>query len=193
MVRSTMIPVGYMAKQVIARPEWLQAQQVLDIHSVSGCMSKNFADYIKFWKHNGYWFFDSPNIIQQLTQEQSLDLSETSLFYYEVHELEFIEDESIWEEFEAETAFKTQVVIPSSKVLEGYDLVSFSMGTSAECSPLSCNGLANHVETNPHCLLNSVEQAQQLLESNQFKEVEPGPYRIIAVYSLEWPDPGFSE
>ena len=188
-----MMPVGYMAKQVIARPEWLQAQQVLDIYSVSSCMSKNFADYIKFWKHNGYWFFDSPNIIQQLAQVQSVDLSETSLFYYEVHELEFIEDESIWEEFEAETAFKTQVVIPFSKVLEGYDLVSFSMGTSAECSPLSCNHLANYVETNPHCLLNSFEQAQQLLISNQFKEVEPGPYRIMAVYSLEWPAPGFSQ
>lgn len=181
MVRSTMIPVGYMAKQVV------------DIFSVSGCMSKNFADYIKFWKHNGYWFFDSPNIIQQLAQEQSIGLSETSLFYYEVHELEFIEDESIWEEFEAETAFKTQVVIPSRKVLEGYDLVSFSMGTSPECSPLSCNGLANKVETNQHCLLDSFEQAQQLLISSQFKEVEPGPYRIMAIYSLEWPGTSFSE
>src|SRR5215207_4424603 len=77
MVRSTMMPVGYMAKQVIPRPEWLQAQQVVDIYSVSSCMSKNFADYIKFWKHNGYWFFDSPNIIQQLAHEQSIDLSET--------------------------------------------------------------------------------------------------------------------
>jgi hypothetical protein len=57
MITSTMIPVGYMAKQVEPRSEWLQAQQVLDIYSVSGCVSKNFADYIKFWKHNGYWFF----------------------------------------------------------------------------------------------------------------------------------------
>ena len=94
MVRSTMIPVGYMAKQVIMYPEWLQAQQVVNVYSVSGCISRNFADYIKFWKHNGYWFFDSPGIIQQLSQEQSIDLGETSLFYYEVHELEFIEDEA---------------------------------------------------------------------------------------------------
>jgi len=174
-------------------PEWLQAQQVVNVYSVSGCISRNFADYIKFWKHNGYWFFDSPGIIQQLSQEQSIDLGETSLFYYEVHELEFIEDEGLWEEFEPETAFKTQVAIPSMKILGGYDIVSFSMGTSAECSPLSCNGLASNVETNQHCLLDSLEQAQQLLESSQFKEVEPGPYRILAVYSLEWPDPGFSE
>jgi len=171
MVSSTMMPVGYMAKQVIARPEWLQAQQVLDIYSVSGCMSKNFVDYIKFWKHNGYWFFDSPNIIQQLAQDQSIDLGETSLFYYEVYELEFIEYEGVWEEFEPETSFKTQVVIPSRKVLEGYDLVSFSMGTSAECSPLSCNHLASNVETNQHCLLDSLEQARQLVVSSQFKGV----------------------
>jgi len=31
-----MIPVGYMAKQVIMYPEWLQAQQVVNVYSVSG-------------------------------------------------------------------------------------------------------------------------------------------------------------
>jgi hypothetical protein len=91
-------------------------------------------------------FFDSPGIIQQLAQEQSIELielGETSLFYYEAYEMEFMGDESIWEEFKPEPSFKTQVVIPARKVLEGYDLVSFSMGNSPECSPLSCNGLAN--------------------------------------------------
>jgi len=186
MIRSSMIPVGYMAKQVKPRPEWLKAEQVLDIYSVSNCLSKNFADYIKYWKHNGYWFYDSPGIIQQLAQEYSIDLDETTLFYYEVYEREFIEDQNQWVSFEPEASFHTEVIPPSSKALEGYDLVSFSMGNNAECSPLSCNHLANEVETNQHCLLNSLEQAQDLLESNNFKGVEPGPYRIFAVYSVEW-------
>ena len=120
-----MIPVGYMAKQVVARPEWLQAQQVLDIYSVSGCISENFADYIKFWKHNGYWFFDAPEVIQQLAQEQSIDLGETSLFYYEVYELEFIEDEGVWESLNQRHLSRRGVIPSESPGRLRY--VSFSM------------------------------------------------------------------
>jgi hypothetical protein len=76
---------------------------------------------------------------------------------------------------------------PGAKVLEGYDVVTFSAGTNPECSPLSCNGLAAEVETNQHCLLTSLEQARDLLEQGQFKDSEPGPYRIFAVYSVAWP------
>lgn len=174
-----------MAKRVSLCPEWLQGEQVLDLYSVSGCMSQDFADYIKYWKHNGYWFFDSPEIIWQVAQEHSIDMEGISFFYYEVHELEFDEQENEWIQFEAEPAFTTSVVVPSRKVLEGYDIVSFSAGTNAECSPLSCNRLASEVETNQHCLLASFEQAQHLLESDTFQGAEPGPYRIFAVYSLE--------
>lgn len=180
-----MIPVGYMAKRVILRPDWLKAEQVVDVYSVSGCVSRNFADYIPYWKHNGYWFFDSPRIIQQLAQEQAIDMHETTLFYYEVYELEFDEQESTWLKFDSELPFDTQVVPPPHKILEGYDIVSFSVGTNAECSPLSCNILTSEVETNQHCLLNSLEQAKQLLESENIKGAEPGPYRIFAVYSVE--------
>jgi hypothetical protein len=41
-----MIPVGYMAKRVSKKPDWIGAIRVVDIHSVSGCVSKDFADYI---------------------------------------------------------------------------------------------------------------------------------------------------
>jgi hypothetical protein len=49
-----MIPTGYMAKRVVSKPDWLNANGVEDIYSVSRCLSKGFADYITFWKHNGY-------------------------------------------------------------------------------------------------------------------------------------------
>jgi len=38
--------------------------------------------------------------------------------------------------------------------------------------------------TNRHCLLPSLEAAVQALESGQFAHSEPGPFRIIAVYSV---------
>lgn len=182
-----MIPVGYMAKRVSVRPEWIKSERVVDIYSVSGCISRAFADYIKYWKHNGYWFFDSPAIILELAQQSSIDLTGTRLFYYEAHELEFDDGEGRWTAFEREPSFTTHVVLPTEKALEGYDVVTFSVGTSAECSPLSCNALATEVETNPHCLLASFERAQQLLEEGKFKNTEPGPYRIFAVYSTGWP------
>ena len=59
-----MIPVGYMAKRVSICPETLQAKGITDIYSVSGCLSADFVDYIKYWRHNGYCFFDSPEIMR---------------------------------------------------------------------------------------------------------------------------------
>jgi hypothetical protein len=90
-----------------------------------------------------------------VAKENSVDLTGTRLFYYEVYELEFYEDEGLWKPFEPEPSLPTKVIKPSAGQLEGYDIVNFYVGTSAECSPLSCNSLAEEVETNQHCLLSS--------------------------------------
>jgi hypothetical protein len=180
-----MVPAGYMAKRVVARPGWLPAERVSSIYSVSGCVSDDFADYISFWKHNGYWLFDSPETILEIAREQGIELAETVLFFYEVHEQQFASGE--WMRFEPEPSFGTNVNVPEAKVLEGYDVVTFSAQTSPECSPLSCNSLATEVETNSRCLLDSFEQARTLLENGTFRDSEPGPYRIFAVYSVAWP------
>jgi hypothetical protein len=183
--RDAMIPAGYMAKRVVARPDWLPAERVSSIYSVSGCISENFADYISFWKHNGYWLFNSPETIIDIARENKIDVSDTVLFFYEVHELQF--DAGKWTPFEPEPSFQTAVNVPDVKVIEGYDVVNFTAQTSPECSPLSCNALASEVETNPRCLLESFEHTRTLLENGTFKNSEPGPYRIFAVYSVPWP------
>ena len=196
-----MIPLGYMAKRVTGRPDWLLAEQVVDICSASHHVSKAFADDINHWQHNGYWFFDFPELIQQLARENSIDLDGTTLCYYEAYEFEFDEEESQWIPVTREprfpgkgtvspsgdALFPTNVVVPSQKVLAGYDIATFLSGMAVECSPLSCNGLAVEVETNPHCLLSTLEQAQRLLESGTFNDSEPGPFRILAVYLVVWP------
>ncbi|MGI8634637.1 MAG: hypothetical protein ACR2KZ_04465 [Segetibacter sp.] len=187
-----MIPAGYMAKRILNRPQLvfentaiqvLESTDIVDIYSVSGCISKDFADYINFWKHNGYWFFDSPQIIQKIAKEHSIELSGTKLFYYEMYNLEFHEDNE-WKSFEPEASFTTDIKKPNLKDLEGYDIVTFSCGNSPECSPLSCNCLANTIPVNKHCLLSSFDNAHQLLENGEFQNSEPGPYRILAVYSV---------
>jgi len=180
-----MVPAGYMAKRIVQRPDWLPAERVSSIYSVSGCISDNFADYIGFWKHNGYWLFDSPHVITDIARKNNIDLAETMLFFYEVHERQFNSNE--WTSFEPEPSFGTNVSVPEAKVLEGYDVVTFYVQTSPECSPLSCNALASEIKTNARCLLQSFEQARTLLENGAFKEAELGPYRIFAVYSVAWP------
>jgi hypothetical protein len=182
-----MIPAGYMAKRVATHPDWLQAERVRDVYSVSDHVSHPFADYIHYWEHNGYWLFDSPQVISELAQKHSIDLTGTQLFFYEVFEHQFNDQTNQWVEFEPERSFTTQVLLPTSPTLEGYDIVTFSVGTTPECSPLSCNSLASELETNPHCLLTSLDSAKQLLQQGRFSNTEPGPYRIFAVYTTVWP------
>lgn len=181
---AAMIPAGYMAKRVRLKPNWLKAIQVVDVYSVSSCVSNNFTEYIKYWKHNGYWLFDSPEIIESVARENSVDLDGTSLFYYEMYEMEF--DGESWRAFEMGNSFPTNVVPPSQMQVQGFDVVTFSARTSPECSPLSCNMVAGEVDTNEHCLLASFDEAERALSDGVFKDSEPGPYRIFSVHSVGW-------
>jgi hypothetical protein len=184
-----MIPIGYMAKRSCKKPKGFEMPHITDLFSVSDCVNDNFPgdiDYCTYWKHNGYWFFDSPEAIQAVAQENSIDLEGSSLFYYEAHELELAE--SGWRLFPAEPALTTDIQQPYLKHLEGFDVVSFEVGTSPDHSPLSCNGLAGEVQTNSHCLFDSFAEAETNLNAGKFNDCDPGPYRIFAVYSVEWPE-----
>jgi hypothetical protein len=81
-------------------------------------------------------------------------------------------------------SFPTNVEVPKLAQLEGYDVTTFTVGTSPECSPLSCNGFAARVAVNHHRLFGSFEQAKLSLESGKFDNSEPGPFRIFAVHTL---------
>ncbi|RUL77758.1 hypothetical protein EKH80_06895 [Dyella choica] len=179
-----MIPLGYLYKQVASRPEWLKAAQVTDIYSLSNCVSKDFTDYVRYWKHNGYWLFDSPDIIAEIVNDASLSMEQQKLFYYEAYELQYDEDAQTWSKFTPELSFTTEIATPKNRRLEGFDITSFSLGNAPECSPLSCNARADELLTNEHCLLGSFEEAKAVIEQGSFHRCEPGPYRIIAVYSV---------
>jgi hypothetical protein len=185
-----MVPLGYMAKHVAVRPEWFKAAVVDEVLSVSPCVSQDFADWVNYWRHNGYWLFDSPSVIQALALEHSLDISDCRWFYYEAHGLAYGEDGEGWGSIAANPEFKTSVQPPSNAILRGYDVVSYSCGNAAECSPLSCNHMAEEIVTNRYCLLDSFELAHRLIDQRLFIDCEPGPYRIVAVYEISPPPPG---
>jgi hypothetical protein len=178
-----MIPAGFAAKKVHSSLDCLKADAVSDIYSVSNCVSGAFCDYIPHWRHNGYWLFDSPEVIREMASAEELDLSDQTFFYYEVHEQQFDDEIKSWRPFSADTSFATDVQVPAERKLEGYDVVSFYALSAPECSPLSCNHMAETIPVNAHCLLASFEDAKRLIETDAFKDCEPGPYRIFAVYS----------
>jgi len=180
-------PVGYMAKRVKFRPEWLDARNVEDIYSVSRCLSEDFADYWQYSQHNLSGFFDAPGIIVRLATDNSIDLSGTSLFFYETHELEFEEPGGTWKSFHPTNSLMNQIVSPQKTILEGFDIVTINGTGGVECSPLSCDSLAREIDTNRHCLLTSLERAQELLSRGKLSDAAPGARRIFAVYSAQWP------
>ena len=183
--------MGYMAKRV----EKVEASRHLpphieDICSASGCISyQNFCDFIDFWKHNGWWFFDSPQLIREVADEAGVGLEGTTLFYYEVFEKQFNQDKGGWEGVEPEWDFGTDVKVPkdADRQFFGYDIVTYYVRTTPGCSPLSCNGMAEEIPANKHCLLDDFDEAKRLLESGaiSYPKGEPGPYRIISVYRIK--------
>ena len=180
---AAMIPIGYMYKIVVARPDWLKAPGVVDIYSVSACVSDYFDDFIKYWKHNGYWIFDTPRIIEDLAKDANIDLSGMTLFYYEAHEQEFDEKTGKWSAFAADPDLRTDVRVPAEKKLQGFDVVQFCNLSDPGCSPLSCNSLAEKLPVNRVCLFDKFEQAKDALDNGLFVKCEPGPFRIVAVYT----------
>jgi hypothetical protein len=175
-----MIQAGYMYKKIASRPEWLTCENVTKIYSVSGCTSKDFTNYIPYWKHNKYWFFNDSKDMDIIIDEQKI-MDEFELLFYELFEKEFDEEEQAWQEIIGEESFGYDVERPVHKEFLGFDIVSYSLGTSHECSPLSCNKLCTEVDVNEYCLLEDFDYAIELTESLNEKKAEPGPYRIIAV------------
>lgn len=172
-----------MFKKVVEKPAWLEAGDVVDVYSVSGCISKTFADYINYWKHNGYWLFDTPGIMVSLAKAENIELSGTTLFYYEVYEYEFNDASKEWVSFAPEETFVTDVQFPEDKHLQGFDVANFAVHTKPECSPLSCNSLAATIPVNQHCLFSTFEEARNAIEQGLFENSEPGPFRVFAIYT----------
>lgn len=175
---------GYLYKHVARRPDWdAIPTHVEDVYSISGCHSENFADYIKYWRHNGHWLFDVPEIMHDIAKAEDLDLAPLALFYYEIFPEEFDRETGTWTPFAADD-FPTNVIPPASRRLEGFDIVAYSQRNAPECSPLCCNGLADRVPVNTHCLIPTFEDAKRALSQGHFSNAEPGPYRILAVHSV---------
>lgn len=141
-------------------------------------------DYVDLWQHNGYWLFDSLEVMEEIAREGEISLEEMTPFYYEVYPLQWVEEASRWEAFSPEPSFTTDIREPPASTVEGFDVVSFYARTLPECSPLSCNNLAETLAVNEHCLFSSFAAAKGALEAGSFDGSEPGPFRIFEVRTV---------
>jgi hypothetical protein len=176
-----MTPLGYMLKKIHQTPLWANVE---DVYSVSHCISEAFTNYIDYWRHNDYGCFDTPDPLFEIAKEKEIDLHGLQLFYYEVYELEYNEEEKEWLPFLDVNYDFSKIVVPKDAQIEEYDIVTFSLRCFAECSPLSCNGIFNDVPVNKHCLIDKFESAVNALNIGIFDNCEPGSMRIFAVYRV---------
>ena len=168
--------IGYFPKKVASRPAWLQAPAVREICSVSECIATGPEGWISRWAHNELWMYDS----EQLAESVIPAAAEADAFrLYAYRLLPVLFRAGAQEPLEVPRL--TPHPLPATFASLGFDVVSRSVGTAFECSPLSCNGMATQFEVNEHCLVPTPEGAVEFARWCADEEPEPGPYVVVEV------------
>lgn len=192
-----MIPAGYLLKRITPPPGWLSPAPVVDVCSVSRCVNDDIVDVQSTWRHNGFGVANDWADLLRWASDAGLDFADGQLFYYEAYEHEIQSDGWTFDP----TGWRPLTITPSAGVetavtapdparlmtLVGYDVVVFE--DYLEHSPLSCNGRAETLQVNRHCLFETFQEAKAAIDNGDFGEgCEPGVYRIFSVNLLSLAD-----
>lgn len=168
--------IGYFPKKTARHLDWFRRQGVDEICSVSSCISKEPEKWIGRWKHNEMWVFDSPALAWSVVPEAEREGFE--MYAYRIAPVEIADGN--------ERTFTIPPISPEplSDDFEslGFDIVCRSCGTNFECSPLSCNELAEKIPTNRFCLIDDLAAALQVARGFDGIVCEPGPYFVVEVF-----------
>jgi hypothetical protein len=173
-----MIDAGYFARRVAVRPEWLKADAVREICSVSTCVSEGAPGWIERWRHNGCGWFNT--VADALAVIPPGEIHGYRLFGYRLHQERFHQGERLAVEVPADVCAEP---IPPHFRSVGFDAASRTAADvlGFECSPLSCNGMAAEVATNDRCLLPTLADALAAAERFSREQPEPGDYYVVEV------------
>jgi hypothetical protein len=168
--------VGVFPKLTMQAPPELSAAGVSEIASVSSCMSMPPEDWIGAWKHNDFGFYDSEEAAVSVLPAESA--TRYDLYAYELIPVECSDNIDLPEVNPARGA------VPRDYEFLGYDIVSRSMSSYFECSPLSCNLAATIFPVNTHCLVAALSEAYAALIQigGESAGYEPGPYYLFRVH-----------
>jgi hypothetical protein len=177
-----MIDAGFFAKRVEQKPEFLRAPGVREICSVSECISAGPEKWIELWLHNDLgWFNRIADAVRAIPAGEE---SRYRLFAYRIHPDVFTK------------SGRVPLVIPQNVQPEpipgefrllGFDSANKSMEAvlGLECSPLSCNSMAEEMAVNEFCLFAELAAAIAGAERFAAEQPEPGDYYVIEVLVLE--------
>ena len=168
--------IGYFAKRTAKHPDWLKSAGVDEVCSASSCISEDPDGWIDHWRHNEMFVFDTSALALSVVPEP--DRGEYELYAYRMFPLKFDRGEQL--SFEI-PPLHVEPLSASFRLL-GYDAVSRSVDAAFECSPLSCNHMAEQVSVNRHCLVDDPETAFQLARDFGDGLGEPGPYYVVEVW-----------
>lgn len=166
--------VGYFLKRT-ARPDgWLLPESVVEVCSVSDCINPSPDGWIDRWLHNELGFFNTRDDARTMVADPGPDFH---LFAYRLLPLRFTKT--------GREPFSLPTVSPEPLTADflslGFDVVSKSVSDFFECSPLSCNGLAQETPVNRYCLVNTRTEAESLADRFAREEPEPGPYYVLEI------------
>ncbi len=173
---TTSLPlIGYFPKKIALRPDWLKTPRVTAIRSASGCCSKGPDNWIEHWRHNELWLYSTQ--AAAIAVVPAADRSQFELHAYRMLPAVFNKGERQPVELP-----KMEVESPQQDFESvGFDAVACSCGSGFECSPLSCNSMADEIETNEHCLLRTLAFAEEIALRFSLEEPEPGPYYVVEI------------
>jgi hypothetical protein len=168
--------LGYFPKQLFPSPDRLRARGIEEIASVSLCISEGPEGWHEAWKHNAWGCFANPDVAWSLVP--SHQRQDYWLYAYALYPVEY------WNGREKPLDVDAPEVMPLGPEYElvGLDVVSRSAGVYFECSPLSCNMLAEEIATNRYCLFSELNDARELARSADDNGCEPGPYHVLEVW-----------
>ena len=169
-----MIFVGFFPKLTHPGLEWLGNPAVREICSVSECISPGPPDWVEQWQHNELGFYDSEALARQVAGAEA---ARYDLYAYKLAPLRCLHGK-----LEPFAVAERGLVLPADYICLGYDIVTRSTADFFECSPLSCNGGAQHFPVNEHCLIADYKLAWEVLQTICIGDYEPGPYYLFEVY-----------
>jgi hypothetical protein len=168
--------IGYFPKRLTEPPDWLKVLPIEEICSVSGCISQEPEDWIDQWQHNECWVFDTPELAWSVVPLP--DRSAFRLYAFKMYPARFEHGQLIQIEL---PTLQVSPLPPSFNRL-GYDIVSRSVTPMFECSPLSCNNMAEHHPVNRCCLVETEADGLRIAIEFSISEPEPGPYYLVEVW-----------
>jgi hypothetical protein len=180
--------LGYLPKErILARtldPAWLAGATTEEVCSVSTCLASAPPDWIDLWVHNDWGFCNTIEAARSLIPPGTADYD---LYAFAVSSTRYRDGQP--ETVDVKIAFGTHVdnppepeALPDTFFSLGFDAVSNSLSAYFECSPLSCNKMAEVIAVNRYCLLDEPDQAAEAARRFSVEQPESGVYYVVQVF-----------